>query len=91
MAQYKIEVIHPTFERLLGSKITIAELESELDKVDWIPAIDQMIVISSQERTLAGSREYGRFIEMRSQMYITTAGVGKYARALTADEIAQCF
>ncbi|RLD75154.1 MAG: hypothetical protein DRJ15_17385 [Bacteroidetes bacterium] len=91
MATYKIEVIHQTFERLLGSEITIPDLEKELDKQDWIPQDDQMIVTSKTERSLPSSNEYGRFIEFDNQIYRTTAGNGKFARPLTPEEIAQCF
>jgi hypothetical protein len=91
MAKYDIDIIHSTVERLLGSEITIPELEAELDQRDWIPQDDQMIVTSNQERSLATSTEYGRFIEFKNRIYRTTSGSGRFARTLTPAEIAQCF
>ena len=91
MANYNIDVVHRTFERLLGSELDVAELEEELVKQDWIPSIDQMIVIDNHENTLPNSTQYGRFIEFKDRKYRTTAGYGRFARSLTVAEIAQCF
>lgn len=91
MANYDITTIQETFERLTGTEMTEAELEAELNYIAWIPAIDQMIVISNKSSRLASSQEFGRFVSYNNQKYTSTAGQGKFARPLTTEEIASCF
>lgn len=91
MANYDITTIQETFERLTDLDLTEAELEIELNHIAWIPANDQMMVISNKSNQLANSTEYGRFISFDNKTYTTTAGKGKFARPLTAAELATCF
>lgn len=91
MTNYDIITIQTTFERLTGSEMTEAELEAELEYIAWVPDIDQMAVISNKSSSLATSTEFGRFISYDNTKYITTAGQGKFARPLTAAEIASCY
>lgn len=91
MANYDIATIQETFERLTGTEMTEEELEIELNYIAWVPATDQMMVISSKSTSLASSTEYGRFISYDNTKYITTAGQGKFARPLTTEEIESCF
>jgi len=92
MATYDLNTIHKTISRLLGRDININKLEIELDRPLFAPAIGRMIVIADRTRDLPNSIRYGTFIGMTERReYRITSGTGKYARALTAAEIAQCF
>ena len=91
MANYSIEEIHKTFERLFGESIDIADLEAEINKQEWIPDSGQMVVIGNKESTLQSSTLYGTFIKYENKAFETTAGTAKFARPLTTDEISACY
>ena len=92
MATYDLITIKNALDRLLGRDINISKLKTALDRPSFTPAAGRMIVVADRVRDLAGSIRYGRFVEMtENRHYRVTNGVGRYARALTAAEIAQCF
>ena len=92
MATYDFITIKNTITRILGRDINEARLQVELDRPSFTPEVGRMIVIADRVKDLPRSTRYGTFIEMTGEgEYRITSGVGRYARALTAAEIAQCF
>ena len=90
---YDIDTILATIERMLGKNINKARLIEELERgAVWVPELDRMIAVADNVADLAGSNRYGLFEGMSdAQEYQISTGRYKYARLLTAVEIAKCY
>ena len=89
---YDLATIQSAIKRVLDKDVTQARLKSELEKAVWVPEVDRMIVVSDTIEGLDGSDRYGLFQKMTSDnRYQISTGRWKYARLLTAEEIAKCY
>jgi len=88
--KYDIQTVTTTHNRLAGSSLSLDEMKTELEAPPWLPMVGQMIVLSDSD-DIKNSKRYGIFIKMQGSKYVTTAGTLKYARPMTADEIAACY
>jgi hypothetical protein len=87
--KYELPLVTSTHNRLSDPDLTEAEMEIELEKPAWEPAVYQMIAVSDAD--INNSKRYGQYLKMEGNKYLTTAGKMKYARELTAEEIAACY
>jgi hypothetical protein len=87
---YTLDTIQKTIERVLGKRVSKAKLKTELEKADWLPEDNRMIVIADSLEDLAGSNRYGQFVSFNG-IYTTNTGRGRFARPLTVEEIAACY
>lgn len=89
---YELKTIQATIERVLGKKVTLARLKTELERATWVPELDRMIAVADNLGDLDSSDRYGLFQEMTDRNeYQISSGRFKYARVLTAEEIAKCY
>jgi len=89
---YDLKTIQATIERVLGKRVSLSKLKTELEKAVWTPEIDRMIAVSDAIGDLDASNRYGLFEGMTDDnRYIISTGRWKYARLLTTEEIAKCY
>ena len=89
---YDLATIQATILRVLGKDVTQERLKTELEKAVWVPDLDRMIAVSDELSNLDASDRYGLFEGMTGDnRYKISSGRWRYARLLTADEIAKCY
>ena len=90
---YLIPKIQETLARAYSLRVSKAELKAELDKDPFLPEMGQMIAVANDPQALASSDRYGFFegIDAENGRYIISTGRFRFARVLTADEIARCY
>jgi len=90
--KYDIQTITETHNRLADPDLSESEMQTELEKPQFLPDIGQMIAVGDSLDYLAESDRYGRFQGMTDKgRYQISTGRWKYARLLDAEEIAACY
>lgn len=88
--KYDLTTVTDTHNRLSDPDLSESQMKTELEAPTWIPDVYQMIAVSDTVDVNTSTR-YGQFLKMEGKKYLTTAGKLKYARRLTAEEIAACY
>ena len=89
---YNIDKIHETLTRAYGVQVAKPALRAELDRVIFVPELDRMIAVSDSLTDLDTTTRYGLFVGMTPKgLYKISSGRWKFARPLTAEEIAKCY
>ena len=90
---YTVDKIQMTLARAYSLRVPKAELRAELDKEPFLPEMGQMIAVANDPQALDTSDRYGFFegIDGENGRYIISTGRFRFARVLTADEIARCY
>ena len=89
---YGIDKIHETLARAYDVNVPKPALKAELDRVMFAPELDRMVAVSDTLADLATSDRYGLFLGMTPKgLYKISSGRWKFARPLTAEEIAKCY
>ena len=88
---YDLKTIQATIERVLGKRVSLSKLKTELETPTWPPDVDRMIAVSDSLPDLDNSDRYGLFVGMDDSRYQIAGGRWRYARYLTPEEIAKCY
>ena len=87
---YDLKTIQATIERVLGKRVSLSKLKTELEKAIWAPEVGRMIAVADEIGDLDASNRYGLFEGMTDDnRYRISTGRWRYARLLTTEEIAK--